>query len=100
MSHTVFSRPVRIFVGLGMPREIDNAFQAYAFLSELPKDGRELRAAREACLAAINGLGTVERAREAFVSYADKAMMLVDDLEPAAVPANEAGLAPDLRLVG
>lgn len=100
MSHTLFSRPVRIFVGLGMPRNIDSAFQAYAFLSELPKDGRELRAAREACLAAINGLGDVERARQAFVDYAERTMMLVDDIEPAPLAANEAGAATGLRLVG
>jgi hypothetical protein len=96
MSLGGFDNPVTVFVGLGMPRGIGSAFQAYAFLSETALDRRKpaFISAQAACLAVINRQGDEAVARQAFRDYALEAGILVSEDE-ITVPAIS---SPAIRL--
>lgn len=85
MEHNLFKEPVRILMGLGIPRDIETVFQAYTFLSERRSDPLDTDhiLARKTCLAAINRSVDAETARAAFLRYAERHDMLAPDLDEA-----------------
>lgn len=65
MLPTLFEIPVRVWVGLGFPRQLNTVVEAYQFVSEWPGDGPEQRAAITACKLALTGDVDAETARAA-----------------------------------
>ncbi len=81
MNRTQFDQPVSVFIGLGFPREIQTALDAYDVLIEwngLPDLDRS--AAIEVCKKALNGEGNGRDAREAFQRFAHGRGIIVDDV--------------------
>lgn len=83
MEHDVFDQPVRVLAGLGIPRDIETAFQAYTFLNELPYDRSKPNylMTRRACWAAMDGGGDAQKARAAFAAFAERAGILAPEVE-------------------
>ena len=83
-----FDRPVAIFVGLGFPRDVETALDAFQVLNEWPNRGRGLdhHAALEACRAALTG-SDVAMARQAFEAFVHDRNILAPDA--LAVTANK-----------
>lgn len=79
MNHDVFSTPVQLLLGLGIPRPITNVMQAYAILGDLPRAEApaEYDRACRICLDAIRRTASGEQARAAFVQFADASGRLV-----------------------
>lgn len=84
-----FSTPVPIFVGLGFPYDIGNAWQACEMLAEWSGARGPAHAMASArCREANAGVGDVEAARLALEAFARKAGILAPDaLESAAAEA-------------
>ncbi|WP_185983035.1 DUF982 domain-containing protein [Aureimonas mangrovi] len=82
MEHNAFEEPVRVFAGLGIPREIKSVFQAYTFLSEMPghRNDPAHSMARKACLAAMDHRVEAETVRSAFERFARRAGILAPDV--------------------
>jgi hypothetical protein len=81
-----FETPVRVWVGLGFPRQLDTVVDAYQFVSEWSGDGPEQRAAISACKAALTGDVDAETARGVLVDFARKKDLLVEDtIQPSNV---------------
>jgi len=81
MDHVQFDQPVSVFIGLGFPREIQTALDAYDVLIEwngLPDLDRS--AAIETCRKVLNGKGNGREAREAFQRFAHGRGILVEDV--------------------
>ncbi|MGN6770051.1 MAG: DUF982 domain-containing protein [Rhizobiaceae bacterium] len=80
-----FDKPVRVWVGLGFPRQINTVVDAYQFLLEWCGNSPEQKAAIRACKAALVGDVDAETARGVFVAFARKKDILFkDDMIPAA----------------
>jgi hypothetical protein len=80
-----FDKPVRVWVGLGFPRQINTVVDAYQFLLEWCGNSPEQKAAIRACQAALVGDVDAETARGVFVAFARKKDILFkDDMIPAA----------------
>jgi hypothetical protein len=80
-----FDKPVRVWVGLGCPRQINTVVDAYQFLLEWCGNSPEQKAAIRACKAALVGDVDAETARGVFVAFARKKDILFkDDMIPAA----------------
>lgn len=80
-----FDKPVRVWVGLGFPRQINAVVDAYQFLLEWCGNSPEQKAAIRACKAALVGDVDAETARGVFVAFARKKDILFkDDMIPAA----------------
>jgi Protein of unknown function (DUF982) len=88
MKRTSFEKPVTVLVGLGFPRKIENAFEAYQLLSEmrLIAHHRAQKVALRACREAMTGTIEPETARSAFVAFAQRCGML---LSPSASPESD-----------
>ena len=82
-----FESPVSVFVGLGYPRQVDNAFEAFELLCEWhgPR-GPTHAAALKACRAALDGKVEAETARGVLEAFARATGCLVPDA--AAIVAN------------
>ncbi|MFD2236995.1 DUF982 domain-containing protein [Aureimonas populi] len=93
MEHNLFAEPVRVFAGLGVPREIKTVFQAYTFLMEMPghRDRADHIVARKACLAAMNHRVEAQTARSAFAAFARRVGILVPEVDEAAAAQVLAG---------
>ena len=50
-----FEKPVRVWVGLGFPRQLNSVVDAYQFLTDWCGNSPEQRAAIRACKAALAG---------------------------------------------
>lgn len=74
-----FEKPVRIWVGLGFPRQINTVVDAYQFLLDWCGNSPEQKAAMRACKAALAGEVDAETARGVFVAFASKKDILVED---------------------
>jgi hypothetical protein len=76
-----FKRPIRIFVGLGFPREIDSLLDAWQILTEWPAGSRrcEHATAVEACGEAFTNPKKVETARKVFEQFARASGILAED---------------------
>jgi len=69
-----FSEPVSIFVGLGFPREVGDALEAYTILNEWPQSSRDAGhlQALHTCAAVLGGHGTATEARRALETFASE----------------------------
>lgn len=80
MLATSFEKPVRVWVGLGFPRQINTVVDAYQFLSDFRDDSPEQKAAIKTCKAALAGDVDGETARSVFVAFARRKDMLIEDV--------------------
>ena len=85
-----FEKPVRVWVGLGFPRQLNTVVDAYQFATDWCGNSPEQRAAIRACKAALAGDIDAETARGVFVAFARKKDILVED---GVVPALAMGNA-------
>jgi hypothetical protein len=92
MSSRQFSRPVSIFIGLGLAHDITGARQAFELLNDWPSGGRVAAyvAAIDACRAALACECDDETARQAFEAFARAAGILAPDK-----PAHDEQLPPN-----
>ncbi len=74
-----FLKPIRVWVGLGFPRQLNTVVDAYQFASEWCGNSPEQRAAIRACKAAIAGEIDTETARGVFTAFARKKDILIED---------------------
>ena len=74
-----FEKPVRVWVGLGFPRQLNSVVDAYQFLADWCGNSPEQRAAIRACKAALAGDIDAETARGILVQFARKKDILVED---------------------
>jgi hypothetical protein len=81
MNNTFFEEPVTVLVGLGFPRRIESAIEAYQLLSDLPLTASKAarKVAMQACKAAIDGKIDPETARSAFIAFARRSGMLLSN---------------------
>jgi Protein of unknown function (DUF982) len=84
MNNTFFEEPVTVLVGLGFPRQIESAIEAYQLLSDmqLTTSKAAQKVALQACKAAIDGKIDPETARSAFMAFARRSAMLLSN-DPA-----------------
>jgi hypothetical protein len=92
MNSTLFEKPVTVLVGLGFPRKIGSANEAYQLLSDmrLTTSKGAHRMATQACKAAIEGEIDPKIARSAFAAFARRSAMLLsnDSSEPTPDPTS------------
>lgn len=74
-----FEKPVRVWVGLGFPRQLNSVVDAYQFVVDWCGNSPEQRAAIRACKAALAGEIEAETARGILVRFARKKDILVED---------------------
>ena len=84
-----FKKPVRVWIGLGFPRQLNSVVDAYQFVSDWCGNSPEQRAAIRACKAALAGDIDAETARGILVQFARKKDILVEDR--AMPPVTEIG---------
>ena len=78
-----FEKPIRVWVGLGFPRQLNTVVDAFQFAMEWCGNSPEQRAAIRACKAALAGDVDAETARGVFAAFARKKDILVlDDTAP------------------
>lgn len=82
-----FEKPVRVWVGLGFPRQLNTVADAYQFVAEWCGNSPEQRAAIRACKAALAGDVDPETARGVFTAFARKKDILMED-ETVPPPVN------------
>jgi hypothetical protein len=82
-----FEKPVRVWVGLGFPRQLNTVVDAYQFVLDWCGNSPEQKAAIRACKAALAGDVDAETARGVLVAFARKKDILVEDgaIPPALV---------------
>lgn len=74
-----FDQPVRVWVGLGFPRQCNTVADAYQVLMNWCGNSPEQKAAIRACKAALAGDVDAETARGVFIAFARKKDILVED---------------------
>ncbi|WP_054310827.1 DUF982 domain-containing protein [Mesorhizobium sp. 1M-11] len=74
-----FEKPVRVWVGLGFPRQLNSVVDAYQFVMDWCGNSPEQRAAIRACKAALTGEIDAETARGILVQFARKKDILVEE---------------------
>jgi hypothetical protein len=74
-----FETPIRVWVGLGFPRQLNTVVDAYQFANDWCGNSPEQRAAIRACKAALTGEIDAETARGIFVAFARKKDILFED---------------------
>ena len=74
-----FEKPLRVWVGLGFPRQLNNVADAYQMLMGWCGNSPEQKAAIRACKAALAGDVDAETARGVFLAFARKKDILVED---------------------
>ncbi len=87
MLSRAFEKPIRIWVGLGFPRELHTVVDAYLFVQNWYGNSPEQKAAIRACKAALAGDIDAETARGVFVAFARKKDILAPDetVHPGAI---------------
>lgn len=83
-----FEKPIRVWVGLGFPRQLNTVVDAYQFVVDWCGNSPEQKAAIRACKAALTGDVDAETARGVFVAFARKKDILMEDGDMP-VPARE-----------
>jgi hypothetical protein len=86
-----FEKPIRVWVGLGFPRQLNTVADAYQFAVDWCGNSPEQKAAVRACKAALLGDVEAETARGVFVAFARKKDILVDD---GAMPPHQTRMRP------
>lgn len=79
MLSQVFEKPIRVWVGLGFPRQLNTVADAYQFAADWCGNSPEQKAAIRACKAALVGDVDAEIARGVFVAFARKKDILIED---------------------
>jgi hypothetical protein len=74
-----FEKPVRVWVGLGFPRQINTVVDAYQFVLDWCGNSPEQKAAQRACRAALAGEIDAETARGVLMAFARKKAILIED---------------------
>jgi len=74
-----FEKPVRVWVGLGFPRQINSVVDAYQFIMNWCGNSPEQKAVERACNAALAGDVDAETARGIFAAFARKKDLLVEE---------------------
>ncbi|BCG88303.1 hypothetical protein MesoLj113c_44130 [Mesorhizobium sp. 113-3-9] len=74
-----FEKPIRVWVGMGFPRQINTVVDAYQFASDWCGNSPEQKAALRACKAALVGDIEAETARGIFAAFARKKDILIED---------------------
>jgi hypothetical protein len=74
-----FETPIRVWVGLGFPRQLNTVADAYQFVIDWCGNSPEQKAAIRACRAALAGDVDAETARGVFVAFARKKDILIED---------------------
>jgi len=74
-----FDKPVRVWVGMGFPRQLNTVADAYQFAVNWCGNSPEQKAAVRACKAALVGDVDAETARGVFVAFARKKDILLED---------------------
>ena len=74
-----FEEPVRVWVGLGFPRQLNSVTDAYQLLLEWRGHSPEQTAALTACKAALADEIDAETARGVFVAFARRKDILIED---------------------
>jgi len=74
-----FEKPIRVWVGLGFPRQLNTVADAYQFAVEWCGNSPEQKAAIRACKAALVGDVEPETARGVFTAFARKKDILMED---------------------
>jgi len=74
-----FEKPIRVWVGLGFPRQLNTVADAYQFAVEWCGNSPEQKAAIRACKAALVGDVDPETARGVFTAFARKKDILMED---------------------
>ncbi|TPK80110.1 DUF982 domain-containing protein [Mesorhizobium sp. B2-4-17] len=80
-----FKKPIRVWVGLGFPRQLNTVVDAYQFAMDYCGNSPEQRAAIRACNAALTGDIDAETARGVFVAFAEKKGLVADEWVPLPV---------------
>ena len=74
-----FEKPIRVWVGLGFPRQLNTVADAYQFVIDWCGNSPEQRAAIRACRAALAGDVDAEAAKGVLVALARKKDILIED---------------------
>ncbi|TPM34629.1 DUF982 domain-containing protein [Mesorhizobium sp. B2-3-4] len=74
-----FEKPIRVWVGLGFPCQLNTVADAYHFAMEWCGNSPEQKAAIRACKAALTGEVEAETARGIFIAFARKKDILMQD---------------------
>ncbi|WFP74992.1 DUF982 domain-containing protein [Mesorhizobium sp. WSM4906] len=74
-----FEKPIRIWVGLGFPRQLNTVADAYQFVIDWCGNSPEQKAAIRACRAALAGDIDAETARGVFAAFARRKDILIED---------------------
>ena len=86
-----FEEPVRVWVGLGFPRQLNSVVDAYQFAMEYCGNSPEQRAAIRACKAALMGEVDAETARSVFEAFARRKGLIAEDWIPVPEYASKTG---------
>ncbi|MCM2505354.1 DUF982 domain-containing protein [Aureimonas altamirensis] len=89
MEYDVFQVPVRVFFGIGVPRDIVTVTQAYAWLQNCRTVHRtEVHvAAVQACKAAFAKQVNAETVRRSVARFAERSGLMVPDMDVAPATA-------------
>lgn len=74
-----FVKPIRVWVGLGFPRQLNTVADAYQLAMEWCGNSPEQKAAIRACKAALTGDVDAETARGIFIAFARKKDILMEE---------------------
>ncbi|PBB90734.1 hypothetical protein CK215_20790 [Mesorhizobium sp. WSM3864] len=74
-----FEKPIRVWVGLGFPRQLNTVVDAYQFVADWYGNSPEQKAAMRACKAALVGEIDPETARGVFVAFARRKDILIEE---------------------
>jgi hypothetical protein len=74
-----FDKRIRVWVGLGFPRQLNTVADAYQFAVDWCGNIPEQKAAARACKAALVGDAEVETARVVFLAFARKKDILLEN---------------------
>lgn len=80
-----FEKPIRVWVGLGFPRQLNTVVDAYQFAMDYCGNSPEQKAAIRACKAALTGEVDAETARGVFEAFARKKGLIAEEWIPRRV---------------
>lgn len=85
-----FEKPVRVWVGLGFPRQLNSVVDAYQFVTDWCGSSPEQKAAIRACKAALAGDIDAETARGIVIQFAKKKDILAEEgMSPSIVDSGQ-----------
>jgi hypothetical protein len=78
----LFEKPIRVWVGMGFPRQLNTVVDAYQFAADWCGNSPEQKAAIRACKAALAGDIDAETARGVFALARKKDILIEDGTLP------------------